>query len=173
VAYVVAEEGYAADAATLRETLARELADHMLPSAYVRLQNFPLTAGGKLDRKALPAPEGDAYVTRAYEAPQGEMEEMLAKIWSALLQRERIGRHDNFFELGGHSLMAVQVVTKIRDEFSVDISLDQLFSNSTIFTLTECIVEARVEQLDKFDDGELEDILARMNGTDDLLRKSQ
>jgi amino acid adenylation domain-containing protein len=173
VAYVVAEDGHAADPAMLRETLAGELADYMLPSAYVRLQNLPLTASGKLDRKALPAPEDAAFVTRTYEAPQGEMEETLARIWSALLQRERIGRHDNFFELGGHSLLAVQVVTKIREEFSVDISLEQLFSNSTIFKLTECIVEARLEQLDKFDEGELEDILARMDDTDDLVRRNK
>ena len=173
VAYVVAREGSSADAAMLREALARHLPDYMLPSAYVKLPSLPLTANGKLDRKALPAPEGDAFVTRTYEAPQGEMEETLARIWSALLQHERIGRHDNFFELGGHSLMAVQVVTKIREEFSVDISLEQLFSNSTIFTLTECIVAARLEQLDKFDEGELEDILARMDETADLKQKNK
>ncbi|HEY2913738.1 MAG TPA: phosphopantetheine-binding protein, partial [Candidatus Angelobacter sp.] len=65
------------------------------------------------DRKALPAPEGDAYVVRQYEAPQGANEELLAAIWAELLNHERVGRHDNFFELGGHSLIAVTVVERL------------------------------------------------------------
>jgi acyl carrier protein len=120
-----------------------------------------------LDRKALPAPDAQACLGRDYEAPQGEMEEAVAEIWSTLLHRGPIGRHDSFFELGGHSLLAVQVVTKIRDEFNVDISLEQLFSNATIFKLTERVVEARLEQLEEFDEGELEEILARMSDAND------
>ena len=86
----------------------------MVPAAYVRLESLPLTANGKIDRKALPAPDGDAYVTRGYQAPQGEVEQSLARIWSEVLKLDRVGRHDDFFELGGHSLLAVQVVS--RDE---------------------------------------------------------
>ena len=75
----------------------------MVPAAYVRLESLPLTPNGKLDRRALPAPDADAYATRGYEAPQGETETILAGIWAAALRLDRVGRHDNSFELGGHS----------------------------------------------------------------------
>ena len=81
------------------------------------LESLPLTPNGKLDRKALPAPEADAYATRGYEPPQGEIETMLAAIWAEVLKLDRVGRHDNFFELGGHSLLAVRVVTRLRQAF--------------------------------------------------------
>ncbi|WP_445234440.1 phosphopantetheine-binding protein, partial [Duganella rhizosphaerae] len=72
------------------------------------------TPNGKLDRKALPAPDAQAYAARGYEAPQGETEETLAAIWAELLKLERVGRHDNFFELGGHSLLAVALIERMR-----------------------------------------------------------
>ena len=75
---------------------------------------LPLTPNGKLDREALPAPDLEAYGSRQYEAPQGEMEEILAGIWQELLQVERVGRQDNFFELGGHSLLIVQMIERLR-----------------------------------------------------------
>ena len=79
--------------------------------AYVKLERMPLTGNGKLDRKGLPAPvEGEAYGVREYEAPRGEKEEKLAKIWAEVLKVERVGRQDNFFELGGHSLLAVTLI---------------------------------------------------------------
>src|SRR6202041_200574 len=95
--------------ATLRSHLADTLPDYMVPAAYVRLEALPLTPNGKLDRRALPAPEDDAYGERAYEAPEGPIETAIAAIWSELLHLERIGRHDNFFELGGLSLLAVSL----------------------------------------------------------------
>jgi aryl carrier-like protein len=73
-----------------------------------------LTPNGKLDRKALPAPEMDAYAVRGYEAPEGEVEQTLAQIWAELLKVERVGRHDNFFELGGHSLLAITLIERMR-----------------------------------------------------------
>ncbi|MGX5845293.1 thioesterase domain-containing protein [Mesorhizobium sp. ArgA1] len=87
----------------------------MVPAAFVRLSALPLTANGKLDRKALPAPEDDAYARRGYEAPQGAVETALAAIWAELLGVERIGRHDHFFELGGHSLLAVRFLGRALD----------------------------------------------------------
>ncbi len=111
---------YAGDAAIgaeeLRGHLAARLPDYMVPSAYVHLERLPLTPNGKLDRKALPAPEDDAYAVRAYAPPQGETEAAVARIWSELLGIERIGRHDNFFALGGHSLLAVTLVERMRRE---------------------------------------------------------
>ncbi|HEU4885442.1 MAG TPA: amino acid adenylation domain-containing protein, partial [Longimicrobium sp.] len=110
VAYVVG----AADADGLREHLFRELPEYMIPSAFVVLEALPLTANGKLDRKALPAPEGDAYARGSYEAPLGEIEAALAGIWAEVLGVERVGRRDNFFELGGHSLLAIKLIGRMR-----------------------------------------------------------
>ncbi|WP_268879069.1 non-ribosomal peptide synthetase [Piscinibacter terrae] len=111
VAYVVGEQ---ADSQALREQLGAQLPEYMVPQAIVRLDALPLTPNGKVDRKALPAPDGSAYVERGYEAPVGEVEATLARIWAEVLQLERVGRHDNFFELGGHSLLAVSVLGKMR-----------------------------------------------------------
>jgi amino acid adenylation domain-containing protein len=103
-----------AAAEQLRKHLAAELPQYMIPAAFVQLEVLPLNANGKLDRKALPAPDGDAYVMRGYEEPVGEIEGTLAGIWSELLGRERVGRHDNFFELGGHSVLAVTLIERMR-----------------------------------------------------------
>ncbi|WP_246765914.1 non-ribosomal peptide synthetase, partial [Pseudomonas syringae] len=89
---------------TLRSHLQTRLPDYMVPAAYVRLDALPLTTNGKLDRKALPEPDAQALISRGYEAPQGEVENLLATIWAEVLQVEQVGRHDHFFELGGHSL---------------------------------------------------------------------
>ena len=94
----------------LRAQLLATLPEYMVPSAYVALDAFPLTPNGKLDRKALPAPDGSAYAVRAYEAPSGEIETAIAQIWCALLDLPRVGRQDNFFALGGHSLLVIRVI---------------------------------------------------------------
>ena len=100
----------------------------MVPAAYVRLESLPLTANGKLDRKALPAPDGEAYARQRYEAPQGEMEADVAAIWAEVLKVERVGRRDNFFELGGHSLLAVRVVSRVRSLLGKQMKLTDLFA---------------------------------------------
>nr|WP_269632897.1 non-ribosomal peptide synthetase [Pelomonas sp. BJYL3] len=112
VAYYTGE----AEAGQLQAHAASTLPAYMVPSAYVRLPELPLNANGKLDRKALPAPDADALLRAAYEAPQGETEIALAAIWAELLQLDRVSRHDNFFELGGHSLMAVTLIERMRRE---------------------------------------------------------
>ncbi|RUQ42982.1 non-ribosomal peptide synthetase, partial [Corynebacterium pseudodiphtheriticum] len=112
VAYVIAAEGAEPSAAELRAQLLVSLADYMVPGAFVLLERLPLTTNGKLDRKALPAPDGDALARREYECPEGEMELTLAALWQELLDVERVGRHDNFFELGGHSLLAVKLIER-------------------------------------------------------------
>ncbi|CAJ6530470.1 syringomycin synthetase [Burkholderia pseudomallei] len=103
-----------ADVVALRAQAAQHLPSYMVPSAYVRLDAWPLTPNGKLDRHALPAPADDAYARAEYEAPQGAKEEALAAIWKDLLPVERISRHDNFFELGGHSLLAITLIEHMR-----------------------------------------------------------
>ncbi|MES3041772.1 MAG: amino acid adenylation domain-containing protein, partial [Pseudomonadota bacterium] len=107
---------------TLRAHLAISLPEYMVPVAYVLLAQLPLNPNGKLDRRAFPAPDGHAYASRGYEAPQGEVETRLAQIWAELLAVERVGRHDNFFELGGHSLLAVSLIERMRQaDMSADV----------------------------------------------------
>ncbi len=112
VAYVLCEADAEIEVAAIRGNLAQVLPDYMVPSAIVVLQKLPLNANGKLDREALPEPE---YVgTEQYQAPQGELEETLAAIWSDVLGVERVGRGDNFFELGGDSILSLQIVARAR-----------------------------------------------------------
>ncbi|WP_175938033.1 phosphopantetheine-binding protein, partial [Burkholderia plantarii] len=103
------------------------------------LDALPLTANGKLDRRALPAPEADAFASRAYEAPVGEAEHALARIWQALLGVERVGRSDHFFELGGHSLLAVKLIERMRQAgLSADVRV--LFGQPTLSALAAAAV---------------------------------
>uniref|UniRef100_UPI000464EC0F non-ribosomal peptide synthetase n=1 Tax=Pseudomonas tremae TaxID=200454 RepID=UPI000464EC0F len=103
--YTMPEAEQAITAQTLRAALLARLPEYMVPAAYMKLSEWPLTPNGKLDRRALPAPQDDAYASRDYEAPVGEVEPALAEIWQALLGIDRAGRQDHFFELGGHSLL--------------------------------------------------------------------
>ncbi|MBN3154861.1 phosphopantetheine-binding protein, partial [Pectobacterium brasiliense] len=144
VAYLRAQPDTALDPAELRQRLSEELAEYMIPSAFVTLDAFPLTPNGKLDRKALPAPDQSAIATRGYEAPQGELETALARIWQTLLGLERVGRHDHFFELGGHSLLAVQLNARIRAEFLTDIPIVAIFQHPQLSALAEVILAAQI-----------------------------
>jgi amino acid adenylation domain-containing protein len=119
----------------------------MVPALYVRMEEMPLTANGKLDRKALPAPEADAYARQAYEAPQGETEKMLAEMWAELLQVKRVGRGDNFFSLGGHSLQAVRVVTHIRQRLGVAMTVADLFAHAVLADLASSLKRAMPAEL--------------------------
>ena len=145
VAYLTSRDGEPLSTTTLREALAKELADYMLPNAFVQLKQLPLTPNGKLDRRALPAPDQQAVVARKYESPQGEMEQTIAAIWQELLGLERVGRHDNFFELGGHSLLAVQMIARLRERLGIDIPLRTLFSHSTPAGFASAIAQPGAE----------------------------
>ncbi|AOM39414.1 non-ribosomal peptide synthetase [Xenorhabdus hominickii] len=135
VAYVIPHTGITLTPADLREQLSTRLMEYMLPSAFVMLDAFPLSANGKLDRKALPAPDHTATVNREYEAPQGEIEQKLAAVWQSLLDLEHVGRHDNFFELGGHSLLVVSLIEQLRQQgLSIDVSA--VFSAPTLAAMS-------------------------------------
>ncbi|MBW8849125.1 MAG: non-ribosomal peptide synthetase, partial [Burkholderiales bacterium] len=99
----------------LRTQLSTRLPEYMLPAGYVRLPALPLTPNGKLDRQALPEPDASALGSRAYEPPQGPVEETLAALWGDLLGLAQVGRHDDFFALGGHSLLAVRLIERMRE----------------------------------------------------------
>ncbi|WP_304438408.1 phosphopantetheine-binding protein [Lysobacter sp. Root983] len=149
VAYWLAEAGAQISAAELRLQLSAQLPEYMLPSALLMLEAFPLTPNGKLDRRALPAPDGVSLSVRAYEAPDGEVEEALAGIWRELLQVERIGRHDHFFELGGHSLLLIRLVMKIQERFGVELPLPVLFETPILHQQADRIVEAELALYDE------------------------
>ncbi|KGV84096.1 D-alanine--poly(phosphoribitol) ligase, subunit 1 [Burkholderia pseudomallei MSHR4375] len=136
-----------ADVTALRAQAAQHLPSYMVPSAYVRLDAWPLTPNGKLDRRALPAPADDAYARAEYEAPQGAREEALAAIWRDLLHVERVSRHDNFFELGGHSLLAVQLVSRLRQALSVEVALGTVFDAPVLSALSERLEAENTEVL--------------------------
>nr|WP_221314159.1 non-ribosomal peptide synthetase [Paraburkholderia youngii] len=145
VAYVVCAPEAASNgldgselAGALRAQISAHLPDYMVPAAFVRLAALPLTVNGKLDRKALPAPDDEAYAHRAYEAPQGEVEITLAQIWAELLGVERVGRHDHFFALGGHSLLAVQLISRAQ-KAGLTFSAADLFQASVLRELASKI----------------------------------
>jgi amino acid adenylation domain-containing protein len=140
VAYYTAAENFAEEtgAEVLRRHLDGKLPEYMVPAAYVRLKKFPLTANGKLDRKALPAPGREAYVGEAYEEPIGEVEARLAEIWKEVLKAERVGRHDNFFALGGDSIRVIGVIARVR-EHGWACTLQEIFQHQTIASLARAI----------------------------------
>uniref|UniRef100_UPI0036DCE863 amino acid adenylation domain-containing protein n=1 Tax=Photorhabdus sp. RM322S TaxID=3342825 RepID=UPI0036DCE863 len=139
VAYVAAEahERLIAD---LREHLCAVLPDYMIPAAFVRLDSFPQTPNGKLDRRALPAPGEAAFARQVYEAPQGKIETMLAAVWCELLGVAQISRHDSFFALGGHSLLAVRMIERLR-RIGLSVSVKTLFQHPTLCILAQSLVQ--------------------------------
>ncbi|KAF9303913.1 hypothetical protein BGZ74_002792 [Mortierella antarctica] len=141
VAYVIAKpqeqlaKGAVGDksqfALTLRSHLAKRLPEYMVPSAFVRMATFPLTSGGKVNRRALPTPGDGAFARQEYEAPQGEIETALAAIWGELLHVERVSRHDSFFALGGHSLVAVRLMSRVA-ALGANLPLVTLFTSPSV-----------------------------------------
>ena len=151
--YTVREGGDQGElgAEKLRAYLSAEVPEYMIPAAFVRLERMPLTPNGKLDRKGLPTPEGDAYGVRDYEEPRGETEKKLAEIWAEVLRVEKVGRHDNFFELGGHSLLVIKLVRRIEDSFGVDIAFRGVFADPRLSSLAEQVVIAELAQFNPED----------------------
>lgn len=129
-AYVVMAVGSDVDDAALLAQLGERVPDYMIPSALVRLDALPLTANGKLDRKALPEPV-HAGSGKAFEAPQGEVEETLAAVWADVIGCEQVGRNDNFFELGGDSILSLQIVARSRKR-GYKVTPKQLMEGQTI-----------------------------------------
>jgi acyl carrier protein len=115
----------------LRDYLKDQLPEYLRPGAWVLLDQIPLTASGKIDKRALPAAsvsgEADQYI-----APRTETEQVLAGIWMALLGSDRVGVHDHFFERGGHSLLATRVVSRIADRFQIELPVGAVFDAPTL-----------------------------------------
>jgi amino acid adenylation domain-containing protein len=142
VAYI--ERSAEVTAAELRQLLAQTLPYYMTPSAFVMLKELPMTANGKLDRRALPAPEQAQYQPEGnFAAPRTAVQEILAGIWSQVLKTERVGVDDNFFELGGHSLLATRVISCIRDVFQIQLPLRVMFEQPTVAALAQVVEQER------------------------------
>ena len=148
-AYVVPRDTgeHGAIISTIRQQLAGVLPKFMLPHAYVVLDALPLTSNGKLDRRALPAPDWSAQTATDYVAPRNATEQALAQLWQEVLGVERIGVFDSFFDLGGHSLLATRLITRIEQHFGVQLPLRNLFENPTIAGTCDAIATAQDSNL--------------------------
>ncbi|MFF2885481.1 amino acid adenylation domain-containing protein [Paenibacillus sp. NPDC057967] len=144
-AYVVAKGDW--QPSDWREKLRKELPDYMIPAHFVRLDAMPTTVSGKLDRKALPGPDGNGQQAVDYAAPQTEMEEQLASIWQQVLQVWPLGIDHNFFDCGGHSLKAMRVVSRIHQAMNCSLPISALFEHSTIRKLAKHMEEKEQHRL--------------------------
>jgi acyl carrier protein len=152
VVYVVSKAEIPATTQELRSYLKEKLPEYMIPSVFVFLDDLPLTANGKIDRQALPAPDQRRpELEKSFQAPRGPIEELLAQIWREVLKVERVGIHDNFFDLGGHSLLATQVVSRIHRSLRVEVPLRSMFEAPTIAGLAIAILKKQAETIDEED----------------------
>jgi len=143
VAYVVPEDTQSPPHRDLRDFLADKLPEYMVPAAFVTLKTFPLTPNGKINRRALPAPDRSSLQEVEFVPPRTPTEETLATIWAQTLNLERISVESNFFALGGHSLLATQVISRLRQAFQVELPLRSLFEAPTVASLATRIEAAR------------------------------
>jgi amino acid adenylation domain-containing protein len=143
--------------ARLHSFLEQKLPAYMLPAAFVVLETFPLTTNGKIDRRALPAPDQVVHAaSRDDSGPRTEIEATLAEIWGQILGLETVGISENFFDLGGHSLLATQIVTRVRDIFEIELPLAALFRGATVADLAAVIEEILLDEIERLSDAEVE-----------------
>ena len=147
-AYATLKPGQFANATQMRNHLRERLPEYMLPTWFVLLNSLPLTSTGKIDRRALPAPTNENLgPEQEYFAPRTPTEEIVGAIFAELLQRNRMGILDNFFESGGHSLLAVQLASRLRETFQVEVSLRRIFENPTVAGVAAALLEKEDERL--------------------------
>jgi aspartate racemase len=164
VAYVVPKQEQAVTSQELRGLLKEKLPDYMVPSTFVILDTLPLTLTGKIDRRALPAPDKTPRsIDVNFVAPRTPTEEVLTAIWTEVLGVQS-GIYDNFFEVGGHSLLATQVISRIRDVFSVELSLHSLFETPTVAGLAVAIAQSQAQ---KVEPENIDHLLAELEGLSD------
>jgi amino acid adenylation domain-containing protein/FkbM family methyltransferase len=136
VAYYIGDGSTALNTAELRAYVRERIPDYMTPSAFIELSEMPLTPSGKVDRRALPAPDAHAPDAAQHVAPRTPAEEIVAGIWTEVLGLSAVGATDDFFELGGHSLLATQVVSRVRESFGVELPLRKFFERPTVEALS-------------------------------------
>ena len=146
VAYVVAKEEEKLTASEVRAYLKEKLPDYMVPAAFVMMEAFPLTANGKIDRRALPLPEGQRPALESpYVEPHTETEKVIAAVWRQVLHVEKVGLNDNFFDLGGDSFLMAQACGKLREALDRDISMVEVFTYTSVSSLARYLSSAEVE----------------------------
>ncbi|NEO69058.1 MAG: amino acid adenylation domain-containing protein [Moorea sp. SIO3H5] len=147
VAYVCPNQGQIPTSGQLRRFLWEKLPDYMMPGTFIILEAFPLTPNGKVDRRALPAPDASSLVREtSFVAPRDSVELQLAQIWSEILNVSPIGVHDNFIKLGGDSLLATKIIGLVRDRFQVELGLNYLFECPTVAKLAKIVTQLGQEE---------------------------
>jgi acyl carrier protein len=163
VGYVVADANVTTN--ELKDHVRNRLPEYMVPSAVVLLDKLPMTPNGKVDRKALPAPEASSTENRDFVAPQTDIEQLLAEIWSEVLGVKSTSIHDNFFELGGHSLMVTKLISRLRGSIQVELPMASVFEAPTIAELALVIEDILIREMDDAGDDQAEkmDHVAALN----------
>ena len=160
VGYLVPNEESSTSAAELRNFLGNELPQHMIPTEFVVLESFPVTQNGKLDRAALPVPQGENILRdEAFTEPRTPVEQRLATMLSSLLGLEKVSVRDNFFMLGGHSLLGTQLISQIRNAFNVELGLRTLFESPTVEQLSLEVERLLVAQIEALSEEEVQQLL--------------
>ncbi len=164
IAYVV-PAGEDVPVRQVRAFVADHLPDYMVPTGWMEIPELPLTSSGKLDRRALPAPDGlHERLRQAYVAPGTDLEVAVADVWSQVLDVERIGVHDRFFDLGGHSLLATRLLARVNARFGLDLPLRTVFDTDTVEGLARVIEEAVTAEIEGMSDSEIEAQLKQSDG---------
>ncbi|WP_449434142.1 non-ribosomal peptide synthetase [Pseudomonas putida] len=167
VGYLVAHQGFSADAALLeqvKQRLRAALPEYMVPLHWGWFERLPHNANGKLDRKALPAIDIGGQHSQAYLAPRNELERVLAGIWGDVLKAERVGVRDNFFERGGHSLLATQIASRVHKQLQLNVPLRAMFECSTVEELAQYVEGLQHSALDDDKVDRLSDLMAELEG---------
>ena len=163
VGYVVARANESFDASEVRKYLKQKLPEYMIPSTLALLDELPLTPSGKVDRRALPAPDQNrSELESVYQPPRTPTEETLAAIWGEVLKLDKVGIHDNFFDLGGHSLLATQIISRVRGAFSIDLPLRHMFESPTVAEMAAIITQTQAKQASE---AELAQMLCEVEAT--------
>jgi len=164
IAYFVSARDYVSTVSDLRLSLGKTLADYMIPSAFVKLDKIPLTTNGKVDRAALPEPDDKRpELSTPYARPRNETEAGVLQLWQEVLEVRPIGIHDNFFDLGGHSLSATRVVSRVFEQYKLEIPLRSLFQSPTIAEMAAVISEHQGKMLDQRELATILDELASLS----------
>jgi amino acid adenylation domain-containing protein len=164
VGYVVARAKGSFDASQVRQYLQHKLPEYMIPVALMPLDELPLTPSGKVDRRALPAPDQNGLqLANVCQPPRTPIEETLVAIWGKVLKLDKVGIYDNFFDLGGHSLLATQIMSRIRSAFSIDdLPLRHMFESPTVAEMAVIITQTQWKQVSE---AELAQILREVEAT--------
>jgi amino acid adenylation domain-containing protein len=165
IAYIVLNENKTIVMHEIRQYLKDKLPNYMIPSSIVIMDAFPLTTNGKIDRRKLPEPSGERpEQQKDFVEPRTPTEKRLANIWTEVIKLDKVGIYDDFYELGGHSLLSLQVISRIREEFQIELPLQCLFDNPTIEQLALIIVQY---QSAKGSDEDIEALLAEIEQLSD------